>query len=288
MGKLTTAEHLDMPSVKTSTTVNVTVLDANKSKVPCDNLCWHKTFPEIDQTLGQFEADHICSVYTEPILLRLRPFFSGAFNLSPQDVYAMQVLCAYDLVAGKESPFSPLFEKKDWLGFEYLRDLKYHFSEGYGAPHSGEYAIPWLEQTINTLTSPTEEVRNTDTIPLWIGFTHREEVLYLAVLLGLGWDGPGKLSPETVRTKRHWRVTRIAPYLGHIGVESFRGPSGLSRLRIIQNGEVVAGFHGQLEQDEDGSYNIEEVQQWMRFRVAVWTEFKGDMKLRFFGPSKDD
>ena len=54
----------------------------------------------------------------------------------------MQLLYCYDLVAGKPSPFEDLFIDEDWLGFEYMRDIKYYYSEGYGAPYRGEYATP--------------------------------------------------------------------------------------------------------------------------------------------------
>jgi hypothetical protein len=94
-----------------------------------------------------------------------------------------------------------------------------------------------LDQAIQTLTRQTAP----DQVPLQISFTHREEILYFAVLLGLGFDGK-TLDPENVDINRHWKVTGIAPYLGHIGLENFRTTNGENRLRIISNGEVVGGF----------------------------------------------
>jgi hypothetical protein len=45
----------------------------------------------------------------------------------------MQLLHCYDVVAHRPTLFNDCFEPDDWAGFEYLRDVKYHFSEGYGA-----------------------------------------------------------------------------------------------------------------------------------------------------------
>lgn len=105
------------------------------SEEPCDNLCWHKNCEEIDQTAGQQEADRFLLVYTRPILEKLRRLGHEAANFTPKDIYAMQLLCCYDLVADKASPFTALCDNEDWLGFEYMRDIKYPYSEGYGAAH---------------------------------------------------------------------------------------------------------------------------------------------------------
>jgi len=58
---------------------------------------------------------------TKPHILR---FFS--FEISPlisDTIYAMQLLCCYNLAAGKEPPLSELFDKENRPGFEEMRDL---------------------------------------------------------------------------------------------------------------------------------------------------------------------
>lgn len=112
-------------------------------------------------------------------------------------------------------------------------------------------------------------------LPLWIGFTHREEILYLAVLLGLAYDGPDAPRTDRVATDRKWRVALLAPYLGHIGLEKFRDLDGQHRMRVIANGEVVPAFRGKLEQDNDGGYDMRIVQEWVASRVEEWDAYKG-------------
>ena len=187
----------------------------------------------------------------------------------------MQLLCCYDLVAGKDSLFTELFNEGDWLGFEYMRDIKYHYSEGYGANHPGEYATPWLDAAMRLSQKSIISELPKGRLPLWIAFTHREEVLYLAVLLGLAYDGPEAPKTDRIEGGRSWRVTSLSPYLGHIGLERFRSIDGQHRMRIVVNGEVVSGFRGQIPQDSDGGYDIKQVQDWVQQRVEKWDAYKG-------------
>ena len=169
----------------------------------------------------------------------------------------MQLLCCYDLVAGKESPFSDLFDQADWLGFQYMRDIKYHYSEGYGSTNPGLYATPWLDAAMKVLRKPLLYKAPNKRLPLWIGFTHREEILYLCVLLVIAWQELEPPRTDRIDENRRWRVSSLAPYLSHIGLELFRTVESVPRVRIIINGQVVPALQERLKQDSDGGYDIE-------------------------------
>lgn len=98
-----------------------------------------------------------------------------------------------------------------------------------------------------------------ETLPLWIAFTHREETLYLAILLGLAYDGPDAPRTDRLNENRLWQVTLLAPYLGHIGLEKFRALDGQHQMRVVVNGGVVPAFKGELQQDSDGGYEMSEI-----------------------------
>lgn len=201
---------------------------------------------------------------------RLKAFWPA--QLEPKDIYAMQLLHCYDTCARRTSPWmepTELFTTTDWEGFEYLRDGKYYFSEGHGAPKAtARYALPWLVSTVHHLKAFTSQQQSlphlpTDTelrslpisqreayqlqaasansatasppFPLQICFTHREEILYLCSLLGLGcyrkstgsqrleaWK-PSSFAHDTTTT-RPWHVSTMACYLGHVGVEAYAVP----------------------------------------------------------------
>ena len=180
------------------------------------------------------------------------------------------------------SPFAELFDKEDWLGFEYMRDVKYHYSEGYGAAHPGEYATPWLDAAMRLLRKTSGSELLNGRLPLWIGFTHREEILYLAVLLGLAFDGPEAPRLDRRDENRSWKVTLLAPYLGHIGIEAFRDLSGQQRVRVVVNGEVVPAFKGEIPQDRDGGYAVSMVQEWVQPRIEKWDSYNGG-RIEFLG-----
>lgn len=238
-------------------------IDAGEGTRSCENLCWHKQFEEIDQNAGQTAADEFKSQYTVPIIDRLAEYAIGDFKLTPHDIYAMQLICCYDLVLEDKSPFSKLFTSEDWLGFEYTRDIKYYHSEGYGMPRPGVYALPWLERTIELLQELLAG-RSGENLPLWTGFTHREEVLYLVIALGLYHDGSRPPSTTHMDIERKWNVGKIAPYLGHVGLEVCLTKDHQRRLRIIVNGEVVLAFKGKIYADSNWTYALDDVQRYLQ------------------------
>lgn len=191
--------------------------------------------------------------------------------LTSADVYSMQLLHCYDIVSGRTSPFDHLFNHDDWAGFEYLRDTKYFFSEGYGRPHVHLLAVPWLESALASLHMATP--LPISSFPLKIAFTHREEILYLCCLLGINAQ-PGWTPPlDHVDTNRSWRVGLLAPYLGHVGLEAYQtSGSDLTFIRVVVNGEVRPAFHGHLDSTDIGGYRWADVWQWVAHRRAEYND----------------
>ena len=151
------------------------------------------------------------------------------------------------------SPFGQLFQEDDWAGFEYLRDVKYFYCEGYGRDNVHLLAVPFLEAAISSLSTNIPAGQ----FPLKIGFTHREGLLYLCCLLGISYR-KGWIPPlSQVEHDRGWRVADLAPYLGHIGIESYGREAGEGvHIRIIVSGEVRPAFRGRLETDDEGGYHM--------------------------------
>ena len=249
----------------------VKVLTAENGDKSCDNLCWHKAF-SVDQEAGHDQMIQLMNVTAQPALERLSDAWLEACPLTVQDIYSMQLLHCYDIVSGRESPFQLCFDDSDWVAFEYLRDTKTYFSEGYGSSKSSIYAIPWTNAAMRTLSQTRQSDHD---LPLRVAFTHREEVLYLCCLLGICFEKDWRPSLDSVDENRQWRVSLLAPYLGHVGIETYIGNSMRERLRIIINGEVRPAFFGKLRQDEDGGYEIHEVDAWTQQKVQRWEDLEG-------------
>lgn len=131
-------------------------------------------------------------------------------------------------------PLERALHQRRLAGLRVLRDVKCHFSEAHGAKYSGIFATPWLASTIELLTALRDSTTTTtesdrkpssNNLPLRIGFTHRAEILYLCALLNLGL-GSRRSSPWTpdltrIDHARSWRVSQMAPYVEHVGIETF-------------------------------------------------------------------
>lgn len=248
-----------------------------KDGSPANHLNWHKAF-HIDQSEGSAEMRQLMETTTAETRARLRADWLDRDPITAADVYSMQLLHCYDIVSGRTSPFDHLFNHDDWVGFEYLRDTKYFFSEGYGRRHVHLLAVPWLESALASLRTPGPS------FPLEIAFTHREEVLYLCCLLGInsqpGWTPPS----DRIDTKRSWRVGLLAPYLGHVGLEAYRlSGNDITLIRVIVNGEVRPAFHGDLASTDVGGYKWTDVSQWVAGQRAEYDRIFGPDRLHFLG-----
>ena len=178
----------------------------------------------------------------------------------------MQLLHCYDVVSRRNSPWKGLFTEEDWEAFEQPRDGKTFFS-GYAAKHStGQCALSWLVTALNHLKNAAE-----GSAPLCFGFAHREEVLCLCVLLGLG--GSKMHSPPPMGPDRSWRVSEMVPYLGHVGLEAYLPRSGRVMLRVLLNGVVVKVLPGDsLKADVEGGSNLEDISRIVDRMKKAWED----------------
>ena len=222
------------------------MLAPKKGDKSCEDLCWHNAF-EVDQEAGSEQTKQLMNSTTYVSLARLENDWLDprTIPLTAQDIYCMQLLHCYDVISGTESPFNHLFDTEDWAGFEYLRDTKYHFSEGYGPKNSGLHSVSRMDDTLRVLSRL--DGRKEAGLPLRSGFTHREEVLYLCCLLGICYEKDWQPSVKRVDAYRQWRVALLAPCLGHVGIEKYVGNSEQERLRIIVNVASSIRTIGRLE-----------------------------------------
>jgi len=134
-------------------------------------------------------------------------------------------------------------------------------------PRPGVYALPWPKKTTDLLQMTLEKQMD-DRLPLWTAFTHREEILYLAVALGLNFDGTGPPTTGEIKHDYEWKVGTIAPYLGHIALEACLTTDLQERIRIVVNGKVMPGFEGELHQDTNGGYDYDQARRYLHKEPA--------------------
>jgi hypothetical protein len=161
-------------------------------------------------------------MYTKPIIERFRSL-ATQLNLTSDDIVGMQQLCGYETSIRGSSPFCSLdlFTPNDWLAFEYMEDIRYHYNAGYGSPISGVIGFPWVNATVETLLADEAEQ------DIYVSFTHRELPPTVVVALGLfnnsaftGANDPNATMPLKVQNHaRAWQSSRILPFLANIAVE---------------------------------------------------------------------
>jgi acid phosphatase len=97
----------------------------------------------------------------------------------------MQELCGYETVIRGTSQFCSLdlFSRNDWLAFEYMNDIMYHYNAGYGNQISGVLGYPWVNASASLLFA--DEANQDAAQDLYVSFTHRELPPTVVVALGL-------------------------------------------------------------------------------------------------------
>ncbi|KAJ6087861.1 hypothetical protein N7467_006775 [Penicillium canescens] len=80
----------------------------------------------------------------------------GLKGLSNTEVYGMQEMCGFEIMARGSSPWCEVFTEQDWQYFEYARDLIHYYRAGPGNPYSGAMGLLWLNATTGLLRDGPE------------------------------------------------------------------------------------------------------------------------------------
>jgi acid phosphatase len=251
-----------------------------------DSLTPYKACPAYSGSIGSDQSKEYVEKYTKPIIARLHAQAPG-FNWTSADVVGMFQWCGYDTVVRGSSPFCSenLFRPDEWLQFEYGQDLMYHFNSGYGAQYSGAVGYPWVNSTMNLLTTDRKDGDE----DIYVSFTHRELPPMVLVALGLynnsaltGANDINATMPlDRVNYGRQWRSSRILPFLGNIAIERMdcsdaygyqtNGTDNNEFYRVLVNRVPLT-----LPDCYDGpqeSCSKEMMQGYVRERAAVVGEF---------------
>jgi len=228
--------------------------------------------------------------------------------LDPEDVYAMQMMCAYETVAIGYSNFCELFTVEEWEGFDYSLDLYFWYDSAFGSPFGKILGIGYVQELVARLTKTPIPVHNTSTngtlddnpitFPLdgrslYVDATHEVVVLQILTALGLtSLAEAGPLPYDHIPKKRSFRSSYLAPFATNIQFQllSCADPSLTSteQIRVIINDGVVPLSplkgcpqdlkHGMCPVDrfvEGLKENIPKL-DWEWYCNANWTLPKGD------------
>ncbi|KAF8309680.1 phosphoglycerate mutase-like protein [Clavulina sp. PMI_390] len=194
------------------------------------------------------------SIYLKDAKQRIQKQLKG-FDLSYEDVYTMQQVCAYETVAIGYSKFCELFTEDEWEGFEYALDLYFWYTSAYGSPVARIQGAGWVQELISRLTSTRIKEHKTSTngtlldndttFPfghsLYVDATH--EVVFLNILTALNltnFAADGPLPSDHIPKNRKFVASQLSPFATNMQVQILSCASRPeSQIRLVINDGVT-------------------------------------------------
>ncbi|GAA5972872.1 hypothetical protein JCM11641_003982 [Rhodosporidiobolus odoratus] len=191
-----------------------------------------------DLTRGPQRMKEWGRVYLANTLKRFQPLVEGV-ELTIENLFNMQLLCAYELVALGGSSFCPLFTEDEWRGFEYAHDIEFWDIFAYGQPAQAAVGKGWVQEWLaRTLQQPLSEFNSTTNSSLHtpeyfpldqalvVDATH--DVIISAVLTTLNFTSfsrSGPLPTDHIPSDLSFVTSSISPFAANLHSQVLSCPS---------------------------------------------------------------
>ncbi|TFK34874.1 histidine phosphatase superfamily [Crucibulum laeve] len=201
------------------------------------------------------------NIYLKDAQKRLQTRMHG-LDLTVEDIYSMQQMCAYETVAIGYSKFCELFTEEEWEGFNYALDLTFWYGSAFGSPVARVQGIGYIQELVSRLTHTPIETHNSSTnatlndnpitFPLgqslYVDATHEVVVLNIITALNLSNFAEGGPLPYThIPKDRTFKVAELAPFATNVQFQLLECSSIPNpQIRIIINDGVapLTGING--------------------------------------------
>ncbi|THH09693.1 hypothetical protein EW145_g1832 [Phellinidium pouzarii] len=216
---------------------------------------------------GVWYVKEWASIYLKKAHDRLQPQLKG-YDLSIEDIYVLQQMCAYETVAIGYSKFCELFTEEEWEGFEYAMDLYFWYDSAFGSPVARVQGIGYVQELVARLLHTPIETHNSSTnatlddnpttFPLdqslYVDATHEVVVLNIITALNLTtFAANGPLPADHIPPNRSFVTSQLSPFATNIQFQllSCSNLEG-SQIRIIINDGVapLTGIRGCPDQKD--------------------------------------
>ncbi|KAL1743624.1 histidine phosphatase superfamily [Schizophyllum fasciatum] len=217
---------------------------------------------------GTQYVEEWAAVYLKDAHARLAAQFHG-YDLTIEDTYVLQQMCAYETVALGYSKFCELFTEEEWEGFDYALDLGFWYNSAFGSPVARVQGLGYVQELVARLTHTPIEAHNSSTnatldgnpttFPLnnslYVDATH--EVVVLNVLTALNLSAlaaNGPLPSDRIPKDRTFRVSQLAPFATNVQFQLLDCAAFEERqIRVIVNdGAVPLVGVGHCPEQKDG------------------------------------
>lgn len=193
--------------------------------------------------------------FTRSIITRLNSRAIG-LNLDENDVVSLMQLCCFESLADqKYSQFCKLFEKSDWIGYEYYIDLEKLYKHGYGNQLGAVQGVGYVAELLSRLTGNASYVTNDktqvnhtldqseETFPLnrkvYLDFSHDNQMI--SIISALRVKIEPLLSPHgPPLSNREWRMSSMVPFASRLTFEKVHcDDDPHDKIRILLNDDLI-------------------------------------------------
>lgn len=117
---------------------------------PQDTCLNYRTDLILGHDLGYTQLRDFSATYLPQISQRLQEENSGIV-FTEREVYTMQEMCGFEILARGESPWCNVFTHEDWYNFQYARDILHYYRSGPGNRFGPAMGWLWLNATADLL-----------------------------------------------------------------------------------------------------------------------------------------
>lgn len=162
---------------------------------------------------GYFMLDKWQQNFTVPISKRLADHAVGV-SLSPLDVYGMMEMCGFEVLARGNSPWCNVFTHKEWLEFEYGRDLLHFYRAGPGNQYGPAMGWLFLNATADLLVNEAAQ-------DVYFSFAHDGDLVPMLAALQILDEKTvvQELPTDRVKENRQWVTSDVVPMGGRVVFE---------------------------------------------------------------------
>ncbi|GAO18007.1 hypothetical protein UVI_02060290 [Ustilaginoidea virens] len=179
---------------------------------------------------GNIAASHqdaYKKIYLRAAVHRLQAYVPSGFQIEYNDVYAMQMTCAYEYAFIGMSEFCSLFTAEEWAGFENVLDIQYYYLYSYGNPTGRAQGIGYLQEMLarinhEYITSSNSSVNSTlDSNPsdfplgqqLYADFSHDDIIISVLTAMSLDYfKDPPTLHKFPPSSNNHFTLSHLTPF----------------------------------------------------------------------------
>ena len=165
---------------------------------------------------------------------RLQQYVPSDLELTTNDTYAMQSICAYETQYIGQSDFCGLFTADEWAGFELTTEIEYYYDYAWGNPTSRAQGIGYVQElfarlqnqyiTVSSSSVNSSYDNNAEQFPLgepfYADFSHDDIIISVLTALSIDYfrEGPD-LNTVPPAKNRTFVLSNLTPFGGRLITE---------------------------------------------------------------------